>query len=63
MIASSKIIEHFEIAAYGILAAFAKILFKKDAEKLLNHAPAEEKEADCLLNNVALNAVDNTAAE
>ncbi|WP_415780592.1 hypothetical protein [Flavobacterium chungbukense] len=46
-----------------MLAAFAKILFKKDAEKLLNHAPAEEKEADCLLNNVALNAVDNTAAE
>ena len=43
--------------------AFEKTLGKKDAEKLLTQTFAEEKKADCLLNDVALNTVNIVAAE
>lgn len=63
IIAASQKIEHYEIATYGTLAAFAKTLGENDAAKLLIQTLAEEKEADCLLNDVALNAINITAAE
>ncbi|KAF2330672.1 YciE/YciF ferroxidase family protein [Flavobacterium daemonense] len=63
IIAASQKIEHYEIATYGTLAAFAKTLGENDAAKLLTQTLAEEKEADCLLNDVALNAVNIVAAE
>jgi ferritin-like metal-binding protein YciE len=63
IIAASQKIEHYEIATYGTLVAFAKTLGENDAAKLLTQTLAEEKEADCLLNDVALNAVNLVAAE
>jgi ferritin-like metal-binding protein YciE len=63
IISASQKIEHYEIATYGTLAAFAKTLGENDAAKLLTQTLAEEKEADCLLNDVALNAVNIVAAE
>ncbi|MGO4771810.1 ferritin-like domain-containing protein [Flavobacterium sp. W22_SRS_FK3] len=63
IIAASQKIEHYEIATYGTLCAFAKTLGENDAAKLLMQTLAEEKEADCLLNNIALNAVNMVAAE
>jgi ferritin-like metal-binding protein YciE len=63
IIAASQKIEHYEIASYGTLAAFAKTLGENDAAKLLTQTLAEEKESDCLLNEVALNAVNIVAAE
>ena len=63
IIAASQKIEHYEIATYGTLTAFAKTLGENDAAKLLTQTLAEEKEADCLLNDVALNAVNIVAAE
>jgi ferritin-like metal-binding protein YciE len=63
IIAASQKIEHYEIASYGILSAFAKTLGENDAAKLLTQTLAEEKEADCLLNDVALNLVNIVAAE
>ena len=63
IIAASQKIEHYEIATYGTLCAFAKILGENDAAKLLMQTLAEEKESDCLLNDVALNAVNMVAAE
>jgi ferritin-like metal-binding protein YciE len=63
IIAASQKIEHYEIATYGTLNAFAKALGENDASKLLTQTLAEEKEADCLLNDVALNAVNLVAAE
>jgi len=62
IIAASQKIEHYEIATYGTLCAFAKTLGENDAAKLLTQTLAEEKEADCLLNDVALNVVNMTAA-
>jgi ferritin-like metal-binding protein YciE len=63
IIAASQKIEHYEIATYGTLCAFAKTLGENDAAKLLTQTLAEEKEADCLLSDVALNAVNLVAAE
>lgn len=63
IIAASQKIEHYEIATYGTLAAFAKAIGENDAAKLLTQTLAEEKEADCLLNDIALNVVNITAAE
>lgn len=63
IIAASQKIEHYEIATYGTLVAFAKTLGENDAAKLLTQTLAEEKEADCVLNDVALNAVNIVAAE
>lgn len=63
IIAASQKIEHYEIATYGTLVAFAKTLGENDAAKLLTQTLAEEKEANCLLSDVALNAVNIVAAE
>ena len=63
IIAASQKIEHYEIATYGTLVAFAKALGENDAAKLLTQTLAEEKEADCILNDVALNNVNIVAAE
>jgi ferritin-like metal-binding protein YciE len=63
IIAASQKIEHYEIATYGTLCAFAKLLGENDAAKLLTQTLAEEKEADCLLSDVALNAVNIVAAQ
>lgn len=63
IIAASQKIEHYEIASYGTLCAFAKTLGENEVAKLLTQTLAEEKEADCLLNDIALNAVNIVAAE
>ncbi|MFA9192630.1 ferritin-like domain-containing protein [Flavobacterium sp. FZUC8N2.13] len=63
IIAASQKIEHYEIASYGTLSAFAKALGENDAAKLLTQTLAEEKESDCLLNDLALNLVNIAAAE
>ncbi|MBP4142493.1 ferritin-like domain-containing protein [Flavobacterium sp. P4023] len=61
IIAGSQKIEHYEIATYGTLVAFAKALGENDAAKLLTQTLAEEKESDFILNEVALNAVNHDA--
>jgi ferritin-like metal-binding protein YciE len=53
IIASSQKIEHYEIAAYGTLHTFAKVLGENDAAKLLQQTLAEEKESDKILTDVA----------
>lgn len=63
IIGASQKIEHYEIATYGTLVAFAKTLGENDAAKLLTQTLAEEKEADCVLNDVALNTVNTIAAQ
>ena len=63
IISASQKIEHYEIATYGTLVAFAKALGENDAAKLLTKTLAEEKESDTVLNDVALNAVNNRAVK
>lgn len=61
IIAASQKVEHYEIATYGTLCAFAKTLGLGEAEKLLKQTLAEEKEADMLLSDVALNSTNTDA--
>ena len=46
IIAAAQKVEHYEIATYGTLAAFAKVLEHKDALKLLLETLNEEKKCD-----------------
>lgn len=63
IIAASQKIEHYEIATYGTLCAFAKTLGENDAAKLLTQTLAEEKEADLMLSDAAYNAINFDASE
>lgn len=62
IIAASQKIEHYEIATYGTLCAFAKALGENDAVKLLTQTLAEEKEADCILSDAACSTINLKAA-
>ena len=53
IIAASQKIEHYEMATYGTLAAFAKTLNKRPALDLLLKTLGEEKKADSLLSTIA----------
>lgn len=63
IIAASQKIEHYEIATYGTLCAFAKTLGENDAAKLLTQTLAEEKEADMVLSDAACSAINLSAAD
>lgn len=63
IIAASQKIEHYEIASYGTLAAFAQTLGEDDAVLLLEQTLSEEKEADKLLTEAAYNTINFDAAE
>lgn len=58
IIAASQKIEHYEIATYGTLAAFARTLGEEEAVSLLEETLAEEKEADATLTEAAYNDIN-----
>jgi ferritin-like metal-binding protein YciE len=63
IIAASQKIEHYEIATYGTLAAFAKTLGEDEAVSLLVETLNEEKEADVTLTEAAYNTINFDATE
>jgi len=63
IIAASQKIEHYEIATYGTLAAFAKTLGEDAAVELLVQTLNEEKEADITLTEAAYNTINFDASE
>jgi ferritin-like metal-binding protein YciE len=63
IIAASQKIEHYEIATYGTLCAFAKTLGQDEAAALLHQTLAEEKEADITLTEAAYNTINFDAAD
>lgn len=62
IISASQKIEHYEIASYGTLAAFARTLGEEEIVSLLEATLAEEKEADTLLTESAYNSINFEAA-
>ena len=62
IIAASQKVEHYEIASYGTLCAFAKILKEDQAANLLLETLNEEKLADEKLTEVAENSINIEAA-
>ena len=57
IIAAGRKVEHYEIASYGTLAAYAEILGHNEAANLLKQTLKEEKAADEKLTAVTAGAV------
>jgi ferritin-like metal-binding protein YciE len=61
LIASGQAAEHYEIARYGTLCAWAKLLDKPQIARLLHETLEEEKKADALLSQIAERSVNQHA--
>jgi ferritin-like metal-binding protein YciE len=61
LIASGQAAEHYEIARYGTLCAWAKLIGKPQIANLLHETLEEEKKADALLSEIAKNSVNQHA--
>jgi len=62
LIAAGQRAEHYEIAAYGTLVAWAKVMGHNDAADLLQEILDEEKAADEKLNAIAESGINEQAA-
>jgi ferritin-like metal-binding protein YciE len=62
LLAAAQAVEHYEIARYGTLIAWAQQLGLNDAEPILSETLEEEKEADKLLTEIAESDVNRKAA-
>lgn len=58
LIASAQRVEHYEIAAYGTVCAYAKQLGFDDQLELLHETLEEEKEADERLTQIAEDVIN-----
>ena len=61
LIAAAQRVEHYEMAAYGTVSAYAKLLKEKAVLKLLQDTLAEEKATDEALTELAESSI-NVAA-
>lgn len=62
MIAAAQAVEHYEIARYGTLVAWAGQLGMKEAQNILRDTLAEEKDTDAKLNRMAEDKINKKAA-
>ncbi|HEX3494771.1 MAG TPA: ferritin-like domain-containing protein [Methylocella sp.] len=62
MLAAAQTVEHYEIARYGTLIAWANQLGMRDASKLLGETLDEEKKTDQLLTRLAESNINQKAA-
>jgi ferritin-like metal-binding protein YciE len=63
LIASAQRVEHYEIAAYGTLVAWARVLGLDEAADLLQETLDEEKAADEKLTSLAEGGINQDAAD
>src|SRR5688500_999266 len=63
LICAAQKVEHYEIASYGSLVAWARLLEESEAEELLEETLAEEKETDERLTEIAETAANPEAEE
>jgi ferritin-like metal-binding protein YciE len=62
IIGAAQAAEHYEIARYGTLCAWAKTIGKPEIARLLHQTLEEEKETDELLSRLAKESVNHAAA-
>lgn len=62
LIAAAQKVEHYEIASYGCLVTYAKLMKHTDAEKLLSETLNEEKKTDVLLTEIAMKEANTNKA-
>ncbi|MEO8960610.1 MAG: ferritin-like domain-containing protein [Ginsengibacter sp.] len=63
IISAAQKVEHYEIASYGTLRAFAKILGENEVADLLEQTLNEEKEADQSLTSIAESSINLEASQ
>jgi ferritin-like metal-binding protein YciE len=63
LIASAQRVEHYEMAAYGTLVAWAEAMGHEDAAELLQATLEEEKAADEKLTALAEGGINQVAAQ
>ena len=63
LIAAGQRAEHYEMAAYGTLVAWAQAMGHTEAAKLLQQTLEEEKAADKKLSGLAEGGINQSAAE
>jgi len=63
LIAAGQRAEHYEMAAYGTLVAWARVMGHDDAAKLLQQNLDEEKAADRKLSQLAEGGLNQEAAD
>jgi ferritin-like metal-binding protein YciE len=65
LISAAQRVEHYEMAAYGAVREYAKILGQKEIAGLLEETLAEEKAADSKLTSIAksVNSQANSASK
>lgn len=63
LIAAGQRAEHYEMAAYGTLVAWARVMGHEDAAKLLQKNLDEEKAADLKLSQLAEGGLNQEAAD
>ena len=63
LIAAGQRAEHYEMAAYGTLVAWAKIMGHDEAAELLEQNLEEEKAADEKLSSLAEDGINQEAAD
>lgn len=62
LIACGQAVEHYEMARYGALIAWAQADGNKDVVGLLQQTLDEEKKADKLLNDLAVKQINKSAS-
>ena len=62
LIGAAQAVEHYEIARYGTLVAWAKLLGRRDIAKLLAMNLKEEKATDKKLGSIAKRKINRKAA-
>lgn len=63
IIAAAQKVEHYEIATYGTLRAYAKLLGMDEAYDLLTDTMEEEREADTSLTELAEASINQLAMQ
>jgi len=63
LIAAGQRAEHYEMAAYGTLVAWAEAMGHTEAARLLQQTLDEEKAADAKLSSLAEGGINQTAAD
>jgi ferritin-like metal-binding protein YciE len=61
LISAAQKVEHYEIASYGTLVTYAKLMEHTEAEELLASTLAEEKETDEKLTDIAVSEINVSA--
>jgi ferritin-like metal-binding protein YciE len=59
--ACAQAVEHYEMARYGALIAWAKVAGQKEIVQLMEETLQEEKKADALLNDLANKHINQEA--